>query len=196
MALGPGSIAFTGFNGDGADSIGFVALEDIPAGTVIYFTDNGWNGTAFAVNEGRVAWTVTTTVAAGQVVLISNYNSTPLVSTGTIAGSGSRDFSGSGEVVYAYVGSAPTTPTAFLAALATTVLTGANDTLTGTGLALGATAIQLTSSIDIAAYTGIRTGGGSFASYAAIVNTAANWVTQDGSGDQSGDGTAPDTPFS
>jgi hypothetical protein len=39
MAIGPGTIAFTGFNADANDGIAFVVLEAIPAGTTIIFSD-------------------------------------------------------------------------------------------------------------------------------------------------------------
>ncbi len=59
MALTAGSIAFTGYNGDGNDNLSFVALTDIPQGTVINFTDSNWNGTSFASgsnSESAIAW--------------------------------------------------------------------------------------------------------------------------------------------
>ena len=40
MALGPGSIAFVGINTNGQDWFAIAAIDPIPAGTVIYFTDN------------------------------------------------------------------------------------------------------------------------------------------------------------
>ena len=70
MAFGPGSIAFTGFNADGTENLAFVVLEDIPAGTVINFTDNAWNGTAFNTGESVWSWTATGDIAAGSVVTI------------------------------------------------------------------------------------------------------------------------------
>ena len=63
MALGPGSIAFVGFNADGNDGFAFVAIDGIPTGTVIHFNDNEWNGQpigaggAFNSGEGSLTWT-------------------------------------------------------------------------------------------------------------------------------------------
>src|SRR5262249_62221754 len=63
MALGPGSIAFVGFNADGNDGFAFIAIDTIPAGTVIQFNDNEWNGQpigaggAFNTGEGSLTWT-------------------------------------------------------------------------------------------------------------------------------------------
>ncbi|QRM88357.1 hypothetical protein FG167_03680 [Lacinutrix sp. WUR7] len=39
--LQTGDIAFTGYNSDGTDSFSFVTFVEIPANTVIIFTDNG-----------------------------------------------------------------------------------------------------------------------------------------------------------
>ena len=61
MALGPGSIAFVGYNADGNDNLAFVALEPIAAGTVIHFTDNEWDGSAFNTGESTWSWTATAT---------------------------------------------------------------------------------------------------------------------------------------
>jgi hypothetical protein len=40
MALGPGSIAFVGFNADGNDGFAFIVIDPIAAGSVIRFSDN------------------------------------------------------------------------------------------------------------------------------------------------------------
>jgi hypothetical protein len=197
MALGPGSIAITGFNADDPDSIAFVALEDIVAGTVIIFTDNNWNGTAFATNEGSITVTLTTALTAGSVVrLEALQGTTPTTSSGTVSRSGSFNLSGSTEAVYAYVGTS-TAPT-FLTAIANEGFPATNS-LSGTGLTAGTNAIDLgtvDAGADIGAYTGARTGLASFADYRTLINTASNWVTQDAAGSQTNDGTNPDLPFS
>jgi hypothetical protein len=46
MALGPGSIAFVGFNADGNDGFAFIVIDPIAAGSIIRFSDNEWNGLA------------------------------------------------------------------------------------------------------------------------------------------------------
>ncbi len=64
--LTPGDIAITGVNGDAPAAFQFVALSDIPAGTIITFTDNAWDNTAaaFNTNEGYVTWTSPSTIVA------------------------------------------------------------------------------------------------------------------------------------
>jgi len=196
MPLSSGSIAFTGYNSDDPDALAFAALTDIPAGTVIFFTDNNWNGTAFATNEGTITFTATADITAGSVVSLSSLNATPVASTGTATRSGAVNFSNTGEAIYAYTGSAAN-PT-FLTAIANSGFTATNS-LTGTGLTAGVSALDLTTAFavsHIAAYNGAHAGQATIADYGSLLNNAANWVSQQGTGSQAGDGTAPDLPFS
>ncbi len=57
--LYPGDIAIIAVNSDTPDSVEFVALADIPEGTVITFTDNAWSAATgpFFTNEGYLEWT-------------------------------------------------------------------------------------------------------------------------------------------
>lgn len=204
MALTIGSIAFVGFNADGNDNIAFVALTDINPGEVIIFEDNEWNGTSFVdTNEGAFSWTATTLVSAGTIVRIDNIGSgTITASTGIAATSvagrvSNRGIAASDEVIYAYQGSAAS-PT-FITAIASGGFTLDNGLLTNTGLTVGVNAIDLSTidnDADVATYNGSRTGQASFSDYRALINNATNWITQNGTGDQSNDGTAPDVPFS
>jgi len=54
MSLGPGSIAFVGFNADGNDNLAFVALETIAAGTQIHFSNRGWTGSGFGSGGSEI----------------------------------------------------------------------------------------------------------------------------------------------
>ena len=61
--LAPGDIALVGFSTEGStaatDTFAFVATVAIAAGTVIYFTDNGWTAAgAFRTGEGILTYTV------------------------------------------------------------------------------------------------------------------------------------------
>jgi hypothetical protein len=201
MALGPGSIAFVGFNAETLDNLAFVALEPIVAGTVIHFTDNEWTGSAFNSGESGWSWTATGDIAAGTVVTLDGLATGQTVTSnlGTIAFTDAtqRDIAISDEIVYAYVGT-PTAPTAFLAAVANDALTASDATLNGTGLVAGQTALTLTakdSDADIAQYNGVTSGRTAFSDYLPLINNPANWITQDGSAIQDHDGTAPDVPF-
>ena len=204
MALTSGNIAFVGFNADGNDNIAFVALVDINPGEVIIFEDNEWNGTAWVdTNEGAFSWTATSLVTAGTIVRIDNIGSgTIAASTGTAATGvtgrgGNRGIGANDETIYAYQGSAAS-PT-FITAIANGGFSTTNGVLTNTGLTAGTNAIDFLTvddDADIAAYNGSRSGQADFASYLPLINNPANWQTQDGTGDQSTDGTAPDVPFS
>ncbi|ABD05515.1 Hemolysin-type calcium-binding region [Rhodopseudomonas palustris HaA2] len=201
MSLTAGSIAFTGFNADGADNLAFVVLEPIVAGTEIYFTDAEWTGSAFNAGESRLTWTATSDLAAGTVVTLDNLYDTspPTTNIGTISFSLSSflQVDNVNEIIYAYVGT-PSTPTAFLAAIANDSFANGFGTLDGTGLIEGVTAISLfgnDADADIGAYNGPRVGPSNFADYLPLINDRANWITQDAGGNQNADGVAPDAPF-
>jgi predicted extracellular nuclease len=192
----PGDIAFVGFNADGSDDLAFVTLREIPAGTVILFNDREWTGAGFNTGEGEVTWTASATIAAGTVVTINSFGSTPVSNLGTT--SSSSGLSTTSEIVYAYVGVAGT-PTAFLAAIANNGFTADGGTLSGTGLVAGTTAIDLSTvdvGADIGSFNGARNGQASYAGFLAQINNAANWLTQNTAADDSIDATAPSLPFS
>ena len=68
----------------------------------------------------------------------------------------------------------------------------------GHRLTIGVDALQFNGvdpDTDVAAFNGSRGDQADFSAYA-IINNPANWITQDGTGDQSADGTAPHVPFS
>ena len=59
QTLSTGDIAFIGYHTDSSDGFTFIALTDIPAGEVIYFTDKGWNTTSatwYANSEDHIIW--------------------------------------------------------------------------------------------------------------------------------------------
>ncbi|NJR43745.1 MAG: hypothetical protein HC767_14925 [Akkermansiaceae bacterium] len=79
-ALLAGDIAIIGRTNNGVapnpDSFAFVALSTINAGEIIYFTDNGWTGTAFRSpsatdgdgNENLLKWTAINSIAPGTII--------------------------------------------------------------------------------------------------------------------------------
>jgi hypothetical protein len=198
--LSPGAIAFVGYNADGNDDFAFVALSPIAETDLILFTDNEWNGEQvgsggqFNTGEGFITWTPPAGgVAPGTIVTLNSLSTSGRsANLGSItAVSGSMNFGGSDETLYAYQGSLQTA-TGVIAVIATHTA----DSTAGTGLT-PSHIVYLPDDVDIAAYTGSRSNQPAFADYlAAIGDTANNWITQDGSGDQSNDGTAPDVPFS
>ena len=198
ISLSPGSIAFVGFNADGSDNLAFVALAPIAENVVIRFTDNEWNGSPVAAggafldsNEGVITWTAPAGgVAAGTVVHLNHLATpSPLASVGVLTRSGDFDMGSDDETVYAYQGTAQI-PTGFLAVIATRN----TDSTGGTGLS-ASHLIYLPNDKDIAAYVGPRSNQANFAAYLLLLGDTGNWIMEDGSGDQSANGTAPDVPF-
>ncbi|RIV25177.1 T9SS C-terminal target domain-containing protein [Fibrisoma montanum] len=196
--LAPGSIAFTGINGDGTDDLALVVLDAIPANTTIYLRDSEWTGSSFPLSdEGRITWTTGgAVIPAGTVVTFTNVNNAaPTVSVGLASQVGNPGISNDGDGVFAFLGSDDNTPTTFLAAVATNGA-GSFGTLSGTGLSLGSTAVALSGEVAIGIYNGTRTGI-SRSCLPSVINNSANWQTQINSGgNQAADGTAPDVPFS
>lgn len=200
MTLAPGSIAFTGYNSEGSNSLSFVVLEDITAGTVLYFADSNWNGSMFSSNEATWSWMATEDVGAGSVVRLGDLElDTPTASLGSVTVSGgTRGLDNRNESVYAYVGEEGN-PSSFLAAISNDDFGNKTGVLTNTGLELGVTALEfkpVDSDADIMAYDGRRVSTSSFDDLLSQINNTDNWITQDGGGDNSSDGVGPDTPFS
>lgn len=89
------------------DSFAFVTLVDVPTGTRIKFTDNGWKSStaSFRSGEGVITWQATNCVPAGTVVRWIATN-TPVVNVGLIvATNGNFAPNIEGEQILAYQGS-------------------------------------------------------------------------------------------
>ncbi|AXQ29503.1 DUF3616 domain-containing protein [Solimonas sp. K1W22B-7] len=166
-ALQPGDVAVIGIYSDAPDKTAFVALVDLPAGTTLGITDEGWKSTGgFRSGENHVSWTAPTGgVAAGSVI---NFNMS--------------DVSNSGDQITVYSGSAAS-PTPLFAvnddgsSWASNASSNNNSALPA-GLSNGATAVALNEK-DNYAYTG-PTSGTKAVLLAAIANKA-NWTGNDGS---------------
>jgi hypothetical protein len=116
QVLTAGDIAITGYiaNAAGTDAFSFVLLVNIPSGTVINFTDNGWNGTALTATEQTCTWTSGSALVAGREITISGPSgsagatavvSGSNISAGTVTGL-TPSFATSGDQLIAYQGSA------------------------------------------------------------------------------------------
>jgi hypothetical protein len=193
--VGPGDIAFTGWNASGSDAFSFLALVDIDPGESVLFTNNEWSGAAFASGEGEVTWTAPAGgLLAGSIVAISDSSGSISASTGTV--SGTMDLRDRDEGLFALLGSLAS-PIAFLAAFSSDGDAGFT-TLFGTGLTSGLTAIDFGGTTgndhDIFEYVGSRTGATGFGEYLTLVNGPSSWISQNG-GSVESDGTPPDLPF-
>lgn len=164
--LAAGDIAIIGVNVDDPDSFAFVVLTDIEAGTQITFTDNGWNGTGFRTGEGVYTYTFQNAVPAGTVINV---------------GTTGMSFSGSGDSIIAYQGTAANPTFLYAIDLAdgngtfSTGATNSNTSAMPSALALGQTAIALPQ--DNVAYNGPTTG--TKAEILAAIADPANWVGDD-----------------
>jgi hypothetical protein len=195
------NIAFTGFNADGVDNLAFVTLETLAPSTTIFFTDQEWNGSpiggggAFNTGEQGFSWTSPAfPLAAGTVITLDDMtNPTTIANYGTVSvhDGFNRGIGNSDESVYAYFGAAYA-PTSFLAIIGNDAEASSGSTA-GTGL--GVNKLHILGDEDIMAYVGPRSGLTAFTDYLPYLLDSANWITQDGSGDQSIDGTAPNIPF-
>jgi hypothetical protein len=208
MALTAGSIAFVGYDADGTQRFAILAVDPLPAGTVIYFTDRRWLGSSFEANgpgssapqEGTLTWTVPSGgISCGTLVSFDNVSSGSLtvsaerngatVPAGSASRTGSFDLEQANEVIYAYTG-AINAPTTFVAAVANDGFTTANGALTGTGLTAGSTAVNL-GAVDADADFGVYqplVGGSTFTTRTAMlnaVNNPSNWIVLDTSADDS-----------
>lgn len=154
------AIAFTGFNSDNPDRFTFIAIESIPSGTVIYFTDRGWKQDgSFRSGEGTITWNAPSeTVDAGTLIEINA--DVPSASTGTV--SGSITLASGSDQILAYTGSemAPE----FLSAINFSSTNGWDDDATSTnesalpaGLKNDSTAMALPN-LDNSIYTGNFSG--------------------------------------
>ena len=198
--MAAGDIAFVCFNADGDDDFGIVVLKEICASVAepdtIYFTDNEWDGASFNTGEGEAEWVITSKISAGTIVAFTDTDASGTISVDVGSVSGRIPISGTDEVIYAFLGS-PSMPTTFLAAIANDDFTTTTGSLTNTGLTAGTNAIDLGTEdrdADIGEYIGARTGQNPFTAFLDDINDATNWITQDDTGDQSGDETAPDLP--
>ncbi|SHE61227.1 PKD domain-containing protein, partial [Leeuwenhoekiella marinoflava] len=130
QTLAPGDIAFLGYNTDANGtqdhSFSWITLEDLSAGTVIYFTEEGWNAngnTWYAGNEGHYSWTATGATPAGTIIYVYENGSTNVLisSVGSMSSllSGTGWNLSGGDNLFAYqstTGAKPSSPT-FLSGL-------------------------------------------------------------------------------
>jgi hypothetical protein len=202
-SLVAGDVAIVGFQASGAvsDSIAFAALTDLAAGTVIYFTDNGWTGTAFRGvsatdsdgNENLMKFTVGAGgLAAGTVVSSRSTNATygqwtlsGLVGTGTSAYQ-QLSLSSTGEQITAFISTNATNPMfSDFTSLYNFDNTGAyeNATTSGTGslapgLVGGTSAVLLSGGQNYAVFNfSAFSGAADQATWLARIGNAANWTT-------------------
>ncbi|WP_417876698.1 choice-of-anchor I family protein [Winogradskyella sediminis] len=159
--LSTGDMAFTAFHANDDDDFALVTFVDIPANSIIYFSDKEWTGTSFNSGEANYEWqTGSSIISAGTIITFYTISATPNVSHGTIVGS-PGGISASSEAIFVYQGIDVDTPTTFITAVANSASAfddGAGTGLVGTGLSFGSTAITYANGTSLADYNGPRTG--------------------------------------
>lgn len=107
-------VAVIGMNHTDPDGFAFVALQNLPSGEVIYFTENEYNNATdvFNTGEGLVVFTATSTIFKGDVVYVSETSTTSNIftvscTTGTcgtavIVGAGDFALASGGDAIYAF----------------------------------------------------------------------------------------------
>lgn len=200
--LNPGDIVIIGFSGDTSPGGGgtgksftFVPLVDLPAGTVINFTDSGWLGTSFRANEGGAIYTAPAGgITAGTVITASGTTNATWAANGTEwtappagVGNNGMNFSTDGDQILVYTGDATMLPVTFIFAVngASTGFSApanaddANRTALPTGLTEGTNAVAVGAGAgdedeyDNVYYNGITTGTRD--EILAAVTDPANW---------------------
>lgn len=182
--LSAGDVAVIGrVNNGSPDTFAITTLAPIPAGTNIFFTDNGWNAntSSFRTGEGVMRLVANNAIARGRVIR-SNETSPDFLWTVV---SGTLDFSTSGDQLYAFQASNPTAPlttiTRHIYVLDDTNgfenATNANTGAIPTGLSNGATAVTVSAlGSNTLRSTAALTAGSKGDWRDAIANTA-NWAT-------------------
>ena len=154
--LNPGDIAVIGYEGDSPDWFSIVLLTDIPEGTLVYFTDNGFNNLgALNTTEGTIAWTAPSGgLAAGSVVNFSG--DTWSVDQGSLSTTGSFNLATGGDQIIVYQGSSSSPSFIYAISNMPWVTSGtinSNTTYLPNGLVDGKTAFAFSNEYDNGYYS-------------------------------------------
>lgn len=180
-AVGVGDIAVISFASDSPDALAFVALRQIPAATVIRFTDSGWQaGGGFRANEGGIQYTTPSILTPGTVVSRANpFDSGGWTVNNAGVGANNLSLSTSGDQLLAFLGDAASP--AFVHAVhfdstGYVDATSSNTTALPPGLSVGESAVDL-GEVDNGYYNGTTTGTAT--DLLTAIGNPANWTTSD-----------------
>jgi hypothetical protein len=205
-ALIAGDVAIVGFQASGVptDSVAFVTFVDLAPGTVLYFTDNGWTGTAFRGvsatdgdgNENLMRFTVVNTIVAGTIIGSRTTSADYAWTLSGLVGPGTSAYaqlslSSTGEQVTILESTNLANPifsdfTALYNFDNTSTYETATTSGTGslpTGLVQGTSAVLLTSALNSATFNLGTLTSGTQAEWLAAIGNAANWTTGTGTAD-------------
>ena len=205
-ALIAGDVAIVGFQASGVttDSVSFVTFVDLAPGTVLYFTDNGWTGSAFRGvsatdgdgNENLMRFTVVNTIVAGTIIGSKTTSADYAWTLSGLVGPGTSAYaqlslSSTGEQVTILESTNLANPifsdfTALYNFDNTSTYETATSSSTGslpTGLVQGTSAVLLTSAANSALFNLNTLTSGTQAEWLAAIGNAANWTTGTGTAD-------------
>ena len=205
-ALIAGDVAIVGFQASGVttDSVSFVTFVDLAPGTVLYFTDNGWTGSAFRGvsatdgdgNENLMRFTVVNTIVAGTIIGSKTTSADYAWTLSGLVGPGTSAYaqlslSSTGEQVTILESTNLANPifsdfTAlynFDNTSAYEVATSASTGSLAPGLVQGTSAVLLTSAANSALFNLNTLASGTQAEWLAAIGNAANWTTGTGTAD-------------
>lgn len=205
-ALIAGDVAIVGFQASGVttDSVSFVTFVDLAPGTVLYFTDNGWTGTAFRGvsstdgdgNENLMRFTVVNTIVAGTIIGSKTTSADYAWTLSGLVGPGTSAYaqlslSSTGEQVTILESTNLANPifsdfTALYNFDNTSAYEAATSSATGSlapGLVQGTSAVLLTSPANSALFNLNTLASGTQAEWLAAIGNAANWTTGTGTAD-------------
>ena len=195
--LGPGDIAFTGYNSDGDDDFSFVLLKDVVSGTSIVFTDDEYRSGALIAGEGRLRLTFDGPFSCGDEFYLYRINNTAIDNdpwvvegpggnstnlTTAILSTFTLNFSTSGDAMFAFQDDNPltSTPARFISGINMTGVVwdlsnnSANDSELPSTLTNGQTAIAVTPEVDNAKYN-CSFVSGTPEVLAQTINNQSNW---------------------
>jgi len=211
--LMPGEVMVTGYYGDGSaggvvncgEAFSFVSFVDLLPGTEIRFSEEDFNQWSGAATEGDLVWINTTgATILGQTNINITTNGEGLtcgspfsasVGTATFEGPGTWTFASSNEEIIVFQGAAAQT---LGTAISLFLTDNASDATNTPPSLLGGPYIINFEGVDDDADVAVYSGPTSFTDLSDFVtqltNTATNWTTQDGGGDNGADGIAPEYP--
>ena len=168
--------ADTNGTGKGFDA---VPLVDLDAGTVIYFTDNGWTNGVWRTGEGIVTYTAPGAVTAGTVLSYRSATANGFTSNANF------NLSTSGDTILAYQGS--TNSPTFLCGIGWATATpwiesgalSANNSMVPAGLSSNTYTIVSCGNLDNYQYNAANGTSGSPGSLLQWVANAGNWSSDD-----------------
>ena len=205
-ALIAGDVAIVGFQASGVttDSVAFVTFVDLAPGTVLYFTDNGWTGSAFRGvsatdgdgNENLMRFTVVNTIVAGTIIGSKTTSADYAWTLSGLVGPGTSAYaqlslSSTGEQVTILESTNLANPifsdfTALYNFDNTSAYEAATSASTGSlapGLVQGTSAVLLTSAANSALFNLNTLASGTQAEWLAAIGNASNWTTGTGTAD-------------